>query len=170
MQECSAKRLIDPLMKLWKEAKVYEHYNTDRYMFAFGLSVNPSYRGHKLGAHILSVRWGNIYIVLYRRFCPEKPKIIIFLPLREQIGREYKIGVTATIFSGPLSQKSAARCGFEDLLAVDYDQILDEDGKEIFPGIKFKTFKVMGRRLYWNIVAFFFNFFDSRIYIKLLKT
>lgn len=56
--------------------------------------------------------------------------------------------MTATIFSGPLSQKSAARCGFEDLLAVDYDQILDEDGKEIFPGIKFKTFKVMGRRLY----------------------
>lgn len=144
-------------MKLWKDAKVYEHYNTDRYMFAFGLSVNPLYRGHKLGAHILSVRWESIFIVLYRWFCPENPKIIIFLPFREQIGREYKIDVTATIFSGPLSQKSAANCGFEDLLAVDYDQILDEEGKEIFPGIKFKTLKVMGKRLYWNIVAIFFK-------------
>lgn len=170
MQECSAKTLIDSVMKLSKEAKVYEHYNTDGYMFAFGLSVDPSYRGFKLGGHILNVRWGNIHIFLYRRFCPEKRKIIIFLPLREQIGREYKIGVTSTMFTSAISQKLAARCGFEVLLAKDYDQILDEEGKEIFPGIKFKTFKVMGRRLYWNIVAFFFNFFDSRIYIKLLKT
>ncbi|XP_046828190.1 uncharacterized protein LOC124428301 [Vespa crabro] len=122
IQECLAKDLIDPVMKLCKDAKIYEHYNTDRYMFAFGLSVHPSYRGHKLGAQILSVR--------------------------EQIGREYNIGVTATIFSSTISQKSAARCGFEVLLAKDYDQILNEEGKEIFPGIKFKTFKVMGRRLY----------------------
>ncbi|KAF7383054.1 hypothetical protein HZH68_014903 [Vespula germanica] len=121
MQSSTAKRLVEPVLKLCKEAKIYEHFNTDRYMFAFGLSVEPSYRGHNLGAHILRAR--------------------------EDIGREYKISVTATPFSSAISQKSAARCGFEVLLSRDYDQILDEEGKEIFPNIKFKTFKVMGKRL-----------------------
>ncbi|XP_015182897.1 PREDICTED: uncharacterized protein LOC107069801 [Polistes dominula] len=122
LESTLAKRIFHPVVSICKEAKIYEHYNTDRYMYAFGLSVHPYYRGQNLGAHILSVR--------------------------EQIGRAYNVSVTATAFTSTISQKSAARCGYEVLLARDYDKILDEEGKEIFPNIKFKTFKVMGRRLY----------------------
>ncbi|KAI4500451.1 hypothetical protein M0802_004413 [Mischocyttarus mexicanus] len=116
------KKVIEPVTSMCKEAKIYEYYNTDRYMYAFGLSVHPFYRGHNLGVHILSAR--------------------------EQIGRKYNVPVTATAFTSAISQKSAARCGYEVILARDYDQMLDKEGKLMFPTIKFKTFKVMGRRLY----------------------
>ncbi|XP_043488747.1 uncharacterized protein LOC122515447 [Polistes fuscatus] len=122
LESLLAKKVIEPVISLCKEAKIYEHFNTDRYMYAFGLSVHPFYRGHNLGAHILSAR--------------------------EQIGRAYNVPVTSTAFTSTISQKSATRCGYEVLLSRDYDQILDEDGNENFPNIKFKTFKVMGRRLY----------------------
>lgn len=115
-------RIIATIMKLCKDAKIYEYYDTDRYMYAFGLSVHPSYRGHALGGHILNTRL--------------------------QIGKEYKIPVTSTAFTSEISQKLAARCGFEVRLEKDYKQIVDNEGKEIFPNIKFKTFKVMARRLY----------------------
>lgn len=117
-----AEKLITTVVELCKEAKVYEYYNTDRYMYAFGLSVHPSYRGHRLGAHILNARL--------------------------KIGQEYKIPVTSTAFTSEISQKLAARCGYEVRFERDYDKILDEDGKQTFPNIKFKTFKVMARRLY----------------------
>ncbi|KAK2581577.1 hypothetical protein KPH14_002086 [Odynerus spinipes] len=117
-----AQKLIYTVMDLCKEAHIYEFYNTDRYMYALGLSVHPSYRGHALGGHILNTRL--------------------------QIGREYNIPVTSTAFTSAISQKLAARCGFEVRFEKDYDQILDKEGKEVFPNIKFKTFKVMARRLY----------------------
>ncbi|KAL2716590.1 arylalkylamine N-acetyltransferase-like 2 isoform X1 [Vespula squamosa] len=122
MKPSAAKRLVEPALELYKEAKVFEHYNTNKHLFALGLIVQSCYRGHGLGAHILSVR--------------------------EKIGREYKIPMTTTPFSSTISQKSAARCGFELILSRDYDQILDEEGKEVFPGIKFKSMQVMGRRLF----------------------
>lgn len=115
-------KLISTIIKFCKEAKIYEYYNVDRYMYAFGLSVHPSYRGHALGADILNTRL--------------------------QIGREYNIPVTSTAFTSAISQKLAARCGFEVRFEKDYDKILDDEGKEIFPNIQFKTFKVMARRLY----------------------
>lgn len=114
--------LLHVLTDFSKKAQVYEKYGVDRYMFAFGLSVHPSYRGESLGGHILKAR--------------------------ENIGREYNIPVTSTAFTSPISQKLAARCGFEVLLEKDYDEIFKEDGTLAFPGIKVKTFKIMAKRLY----------------------
>ncbi|XP_076235355.1 arylalkylamine N-acetyltransferase-like 2 [Calliopsis andreniformis] len=116
-----SKRVMEVIIDLCKQSKVYEKYNVDRYLSAIGLSVHPSYRGAALGAHILDAR--------------------------NDIGREYNIPVTSTAFTSPISQKLAVRCGFEVLFEKDYCDIVDEKGNEIFPGIRSKTFKVMGKRL-----------------------
>ena len=115
------RRVMKVITDFTKRSNVYEKYGVDRYLTAIGLSVHPSYRGAALGAHILNAR--------------------------ENIGREYNILVTSTVFTSPISQKLAERCGHELLLAVDYDDIVDGEGKKIFPGIQVKTMKVMARRL-----------------------
>ncbi|XP_076643276.1 arylalkylamine N-acetyltransferase-like 2 [Halictus rubicundus] len=117
-----AQQLMTVLEELLKKANIYEKYGVDRYMGAIGLSVHPSYRGASLGGHILNVR--------------------------NDIGREYNIEVTATAFTSPISQKLAARCGFEDVVAKDYDDMLDEEGNKVFPGIEAKELKIMAKRLY----------------------
>ena len=113
--------VMEVIIDFTKRANVFEKYGVDRYLTAIGLSVHPSYRGAALGAHILNAR--------------------------ENIGREYNIPVTSTVFTSPISQKLAERCGHELLLAVDYDDIVNDEGKKIFPGIQVKTMKVMARRL-----------------------
>ncbi|KAM0733690.1 hypothetical protein ACS0PU_012055 [Formica fusca] len=100
---------------------VYEHYGVDKYLYAIGLSVDPAYRGYGLGKDILKIR--------------------------DLIGREYNIPVTATVFTSIISQKSAKGAGFELLTSKNFVDIVDENGKEYFPGIKSKTFEVMGKRL-----------------------
>ncbi|XP_076686734.1 arylalkylamine N-acetyltransferase-like 2 [Andrena cerasifolii] len=115
------RNVMEVIVEFTKRANVYEKYGVDRYLTALGLSVHPSYRGAALGAHILNAR--------------------------ENIGCEYNIPVTSTVFTSPISQKLATRCGYEVLLEVDYDDIVDGEGKKIFPGIQVKTMKVMARRL-----------------------
>ncbi|XP_076278879.1 arylalkylamine N-acetyltransferase-like 2 [Lasioglossum baleicum] len=115
-------QLIAAMENLLKKANIYEKYGVDRYMGALGLSVHPSYRGAALGGHILSAR--------------------------DNIGREYNIEVSATAFTSPISQKLAARCGFEEIVAEDYVNILDEEGNEVFPGIWSKDMNIMAKRLY----------------------
>ncbi|XP_033335407.1 arylalkylamine N-acetyltransferase-like 2 [Megalopta genalis] len=116
-----AGQLMVVLMDLMKKANIYEKYGVDRYMGAIGLSVHPSYRGAALGKHILDVR--------------------------NDIGREYNMTVSATAFTSPISQKLAARCGFEDVYSKDYDDMHNEEGNKLFPGIKAKELKVMAKRL-----------------------
>lgn len=116
-----AKQLLAFLKGLQKEANVFEKYGVDRCMEALGLSVHPSYRGAALGGHILGVR--------------------------DNIGREYNIELTVTAFTSPISQKLAARCGFEDVVAKDYAEVLDEQGNPVFPGIEAKEMKIMAKRL-----------------------
>ncbi|CAL1682376.1 unnamed protein product [Lasius platythorax] len=100
---------------------VYEHYGIDKYLYAIGLSVDPAYRGYGLGKDILKIR--------------------------DLIGREYNIPATATVFSSIIAQKSARDAGFELLTAKDFVDIVDENGKQYFPGVKSKTFEFMGKRL-----------------------
>ncbi|XP_017890655.1 uncharacterized protein LOC108631325 [Ceratina calcarata] len=116
-----AKDIMEAVLDLSKKANVFEKYGVDYYMNAFGLSVEPKYRGASLGAHLLNAR--------------------------TNIGREYKIPVTCTAFTSPISQKLAERCGFETLVEQDYDKIVDKNGKPIFRGIKVKDLKVMAKRL-----------------------
>lgn len=117
-----AQQLLEVLEELLEKANIYERYGVDKYMGAIGLSVQPSYRGASLGGHILKAR--------------------------EDIGREYNIDVTATAFTSPISQKLAARCGFEDVVAKDYDDMLTEEGNKLYPGIQAKELKIMAKRLY----------------------
>nr|XP_012154305.1 PREDICTED: uncharacterized protein LOC100877011 [Megachile rotundata]XP_012154306.1 PREDICTED: uncharacterized protein LOC100877011 [Megachile rotundata]XP_012154307.1 PREDICTED: uncharacterized protein LOC100877011 [Megachile rotundata] len=116
------KSILDAVIDLCKKAEVFEKYGVDRYIGAFGLSVHPSYRGAALGGHLLRAR--------------------------ENIGREYKIPLTSTAFTSPISQKLAERCGFETLIEKKYEDMVDEKGNPLFPGIESKSVKVMARRLY----------------------
>ncbi|XP_076754107.1 arylalkylamine N-acetyltransferase-like 2 [Xylocopa sonorina] len=118
----NAQNLVAILEDLSKKAKVYEKYGVDRYLAAFGLSVHPSYRGAALGAHLLNAR--------------------------TDIGREYKIPVTSTAFTSPISQKLAARCGFETVAEKNFNEYVDEKGNELLPGIETKTLKIMAKKLY----------------------
>ncbi|EZA48171.1 hypothetical protein DMN91_008313 [Ooceraea biroi] len=99
----------------------YDHYKTDKYLAAIGLSVAPKYRGYGLGTHILKIR--------------------------EHVGREYKIPATVTVFTSIFSQNNAAKAGFEELTERKFVDLVDKNGKEYFPGIESKTFKIMGRKL-----------------------
>lgn len=100
---------------------VYEHYGINKYLYAIGLSVDPAFRGYGLGKDILKIR--------------------------DLIGPEYNIPVTATVFTSIISQKSARGAGFELITAKNFVDLVDENGKQYFPGIKSKTFEVMGKRL-----------------------
>lgn len=59
----------------------------------------------------------------------------------------YGIPATATAFTSIISQKSAAGAGFEEFLTTNFADLIDKNGKEYFPGIKSKAFKIMGKRL-----------------------
>ncbi|XP_011704618.1 PREDICTED: uncharacterized protein LOC105459946 [Wasmannia auropunctata] len=98
----------------------YEYYGIDKYLYAFGLSVDPVYRGYGLGKDILKIRY--------------------------LIGPKYGLPATSTVFTSIISQRSAAGVGFEELLTKKYADFVDENGKEKFPGIKSKEFKVMAKR------------------------
>ncbi|CAK9797125.1 Arylalkylamine N-acetyltransferase-like 2 [Anthophora plagiata] len=116
------RNLMKALAGLSKKANVFRKYGVDKYMTAYGLSVHPSYRGAALGGQLLKTR--------------------------EDIGREYNIPVTSTGFTSPISQKLAERCGFETLVEQNYEEMMDEEGNEMFPGIESKSLKIMARRLY----------------------
>lgn len=99
----------------------YEHYGVEKYLYAIGLSVDPAFRGYGLGKDILKIR--------------------------DLIGREYNIPATATAFSSIISQNSAKEAGFELLTTNNFDDFVDENGKQYFPGITTKIFEIRGKRL-----------------------
>ncbi|EFN85759.1 hypothetical protein EAI_17503 [Harpegnathos saltator] len=111
------------MKKLNKEVQLYDRYGVDKYLAAVGLSVAPPFRGYGLGTDILKIR--------------------------NKVGREYDIGMTSTIFTSPFSVKSAEHAGFEMLLKKDFIDVVDENGKEYFPGVQqfSKSVAVMAKRL-----------------------
>ncbi|KAK1120137.1 hypothetical protein K0M31_012861 [Melipona bicolor] len=93
---------LNVLTLSFKDEKFNLDERVNKNMTAFGLSVNPSYRGAGLGAHLLNTR--------------------------VNIGHEYNIPVTVTAFTSPISQKLPERCGFETLIEKNYDEYVDEKG------------------------------------------
>jgi GNAT superfamily N-acetyltransferase len=72
---------------------VFEHYNVDKYMTAFGLSVSKLYRRRGIATEILKAR----------------------VPL----GRAFGIKVTSTVFTAIGSQMSAANAGFVENYSIE---------------------------------------------------
>ncbi|KYN03213.1 PREDICTED: uncharacterized protein LOC108773584 [Cyphomyrmex costatus] len=106
---------------LGKTNVVYERYGVDKYLHAIGLSVDPNYRGYGLGRELLKVR--------------------------DFVGSTYGVPATATAFTSIFSQKAAVDAGFEEFLTRNFADFVDKDGKEYYPNINSKTFKIMGKRL-----------------------
>ncbi|KYQ57221.1 hypothetical protein ALC60_03742 [Trachymyrmex zeteki] len=104
-----------------KTKLVYERYDVDKHIYAVGLSVEPDYRGYGLSKELLKVR--------------------------DLIGSAYGVPATATAFTSMISQKSAAGAGFEEFLTTNFADVVDKDGKEYFPNINSKAFKIMGKRI-----------------------
>ncbi|XP_024888858.1 uncharacterized protein LOC112465524 [Temnothorax curvispinosus] len=101
---------------------VYERYpEIDKYLYAIGLSVDPAYRRYGLCKDILKTR--------------------------DLIGPMYGVPATSTGFTSIISQKSAAGVGFEEFSKTNFSNLVDKNGKEYFPGISIKEYKVMGKRL-----------------------
>lgn len=88
--------------------EVAEHFNIDHHLSGVGLGVKHEYRGKGIATEILKAR----------------------VPLLQSIG----LNLTSTNFSGIASQKSAFKAGFEETLAVSYEEI---QGK--FTGLDFST-------------------------------
>jgi hypothetical protein len=111
------------MTKLKKGLRLYERYGADKCLYAFGLAVEPGFRGYGLGTDILKIR--------------------------DKVGRAYNVPMTTTAFTSPYSKKSADNAGFETLLTKNYVDLVDENGKEYFPGIhKFSnSISIMAKRL-----------------------
>ncbi|KAL0895302.1 hypothetical protein ABMA27_011447 [Loxostege sticticalis] len=77
----------------------FEYLGLDRVLHALGLVVTREYRGSKLGGRILAARE----------------------PLCKSVG----IKATATVFTGPASQKLAAKCGFTTIAEATWSELAD---------------------------------------------
>ncbi|XP_011056693.1 PREDICTED: uncharacterized protein LOC105147407 isoform X2 [Acromyrmex echinatior] len=100
---------------------IYEHYEVDKYITGFGVSVNPDYRRYGLGKELLKVR--------------------------DFIGSTYGVPATVITFTSIISEKLIAGMEYEELFSKNFADIVDKDGKEYYPNINSKTYKIMGRRL-----------------------
>ena len=75
------------------------------------------------------------------------PIHILFLILRQEMGKAYNITATSTIFTSEPSQLIAAQANFDLLIETNYKDLKDDDGREYFPGIPVKSCKLMGKSL-----------------------
>lgn len=69
---------------------------------------------------------------------------------RDNIGQKHKIPATLTTFTAISSQIQAERANFTSLLDTEYKNVVDESGKEEFPGITAKNVRVMARKIDLN--------------------
>ncbi|XP_066593128.1 uncharacterized protein [Prorops nasuta] len=107
---------------LAKEANLYEKFGCDKYLSALGLSVLPAFRGQALGEKLLAIR--------------------------DNVGKEYNISHTATMFTSIISQKSASHAGFKVEVEKNYSDLVDKEGKLLFPGITdTKTLQIMVKKI-----------------------
>ncbi|XP_060809045.1 uncharacterized protein LOC106131004 [Amyelois transitella] len=94
-----------------KSVDVFSKYGVDKYLTAYGLVVDPKWRGCKIGKEILEAR----------------------IPLCKALG----IKVTATVFTAAASQAVAKKAGFEDLFEISYEDLAKKGF--VFPGVEKET-------------------------------
>ncbi|XP_052891624.1 uncharacterized protein LOC128299647 [Anopheles moucheti] len=96
---------------------LFERYGVDRYLTAYGLSVNSRYRGRGIATEILKAR---------RPIC-----------------RAFGLRLTSTNFTAIGSQIPAAKIGFQTDLEMKYDEFVKVNPTYTFEGIKSKSLKLM---------------------------
>ena len=70
----------------------FEHFNVNEYLIAYGLCVDPAYRGRGIATEILRAR----------------------LPLLKALD----LKVTTTAFTSPGSQRAAFKCGYQESFVI----------------------------------------------------
>lgn len=80
-----------------KQFNVYEFYNVDKYLTAYGLSVHTDYRGRGIATMMLKAR----------------------VPLLKALG----LKVTSTAFTAIGSQIASAKAGYEENLVLSYEDL-----------------------------------------------
>uniref|UniRef100_A0A182QW05 N-acetyltransferase domain-containing protein n=1 Tax=Anopheles farauti TaxID=69004 RepID=A0A182QW05_9DIPT len=96
---------------------LFEKFGVDKYLTAYGLSVNGRYRGRGIATEILKAR---------RPIC-----------------RAFGLRLTSTNFTAIGSQIPAAKIGFITDLEMPYDEFVKVDPTYTFQGIKSKSIKLM---------------------------
>jgi GNAT superfamily N-acetyltransferase len=103
-----------------ERVNVYERYDVEEYMSALGLCVDPVFRGQGLGLELLKARF--------------------------DLGKAVGLKATMTVFTAEASQRLAHKLGMEVLTEILYEDC-KVDGKLVFPNIKGKSMKAMGKRI-----------------------
>ena len=80
-----------------KQFDVYAAYKVDKYLTAYGLCVDPKYRGRGIATEMLKAR----------------------VPILKGLG----LKVTSTAFSAIGSQTAAKNAGFEDVYVINYSNL-----------------------------------------------
>ncbi|KAJ8918484.1 hypothetical protein NQ315_008181 [Exocentrus adspersus] len=88
---------------------VFKELNVEEYLTAYGLYVMPEFRGQGIGTELLKAR---------RELCLA-------------VG----IKATATVFTSIVSQRTARSAGFQEFVAIDYDDLEKMNPEWSFPGI-----------------------------------
>ncbi|OXU24229.1 hypothetical protein TSAR_001323 [Trichomalopsis sarcophagae] len=121
----SLKKYCNFKNNILENVDIYRTYGVDKYICSAGLRVSPAFRGQKLGVRLLEIR--------------------------NDIGRKHEIAITSTVFTGVQAQKQAKRSGFETNLSLNYVEILDDDGRPMFPDIDLRSqgavLKIMSKKL-----------------------
>ncbi|XP_053621846.1 uncharacterized protein LOC128681738 [Plodia interpunctella] len=94
-----------------RSVDVFAKFGVDQYLTAYGLVVDPEWRGCKIGKEILEAR----------------------IPLCKALG----IKVTVTVFTAAASQAVAMKAGFHDLFEITYEELASKGF--VFPGVELET-------------------------------
>ncbi|XP_026322704.1 uncharacterized protein LOC113232254 [Hyposmocoma kahamanoa] len=94
-----------------RSVDIFQHFGVDQYLTAYGLVVDPEWRGLNIGKEILIAR----------------------IPLCKALG----LKVTATVFTAGASQAAAKKAGFETLSEITYDELAKRG--YVFPGVQEDT-------------------------------
>ncbi|CAH2056019.1 unnamed protein product, partial [Iphiclides podalirius] len=92
------RKLLRTLVTAEGFVDVFEHYGVDRYLTSSGLAVVPPHRGQNIGAQIINAR--------------------------EAICKAFGFDATATVFTARSSQVLAAKCGYQQLAVLPYEDML----------------------------------------------
>ncbi|XP_058116218.1 uncharacterized protein LOC131287957 [Anopheles ziemanni] len=113
----TSRKIVAVFIYMTETANLFERYGVDKYLTAYGLSVNTRYRGRGIATEILKAR----------------------VPICKAFG----LRLTSTSFTAIGSQVPAAKVGFKTDLEMRYDEFVKVNPSLTFEGIKSTSVKQM---------------------------